>query len=109
MGRANWSRFRADSDSRRPLAPSLGGPAFRHLQSVEANGSRSEKATQSRRNVKGVRNFLKHSLAHYNGNDAPRIAYGPVKTTSSPPGTRAYGAAGAKADADRKAQKSVHA
>ena len=54
-------------------------------------------------------NFLKHSLAYYAGDDAPRIAYGPVKITTSPPGTRAYGAAGDKADAERKAKETVHA
>jgi fumarate reductase flavoprotein subunit len=47
-------------------------------------------------------NFLKHSLATYAGDDAPRISYGEVKITKSPPGTRAYGAAGEKADAERK-------
>ena len=52
-------------------------------------------------------NFLKHSLAHYNGQDAPRIDYGPVKITSSQPATRAYGAAGD--EADRKARETVHA
>ena len=54
-------------------------------------------------------NFLKHSLANYNGDDAPRIAYGPVKVTRSPPGTRAYGAAGDKADAERKAKEKADA
>ena len=54
-------------------------------------------------------NFLKHSLAYYNGDDAPRIDYGSVKITSSSPGTRAYGAAGDKADAERKAKDAVHA
>ena len=53
-------------------------------------------------------NFLKHSLAHYAGCDAPRIAYGQVKITSSPPGTRAYGAAGEQAEAERKALGSRH-
>jgi fumarate reductase flavoprotein subunit len=48
-------------------------------------------------------NFLKHSLAYYQGNDAPRIDYGPVKITTSQPGTRAYGAAGE--EADRKAKE----
>jgi fumarate reductase flavoprotein subunit len=53
-------------------------------------------------------NFLKHSLAYYQGPDsAPRIDYGPVKITTSKPGTRAYGAAGE--EADRKAKESVHA
>ncbi|HVC28880.1 MAG TPA: fumarate reductase (quinol) flavoprotein subunit [Gammaproteobacteria bacterium] len=48
-------------------------------------------------------NYLKHSLAYYNGDAAPRIAYGPVKITKSQPGVRAYGAAGEKAEHDRKA------
>jgi len=54
-------------------------------------------------------NHLKHSLAFFNGDDAPRIDYGEVKITHSPPGTRAYGAAGEQADADRKAKESSHA
>jgi fumarate reductase flavoprotein subunit len=57
-------------------------------------------------------NFLRHSLATYAGDDAPRISYGPVKITTSPPGTRAYGAAGQKADAERKgsiAKRASHA
>ncbi len=37
--------------------------------------------------------FLKHSLAFYRADDAPRIDYGPVKITRSQPGTRVYGAA----------------
>ena len=48
-------------------------------------------------------NFLKHSLAYYQGAGAPRIDYGPVKITTSQPGTRAYGAAGE--EADRKAKE----
>ena len=47
--------------------------------------------------------FLKHTLATYGGPDAPpRIGYSDVTITRSPPGTRAYGAAGEKADAERK-------
>ena len=53
-------------------------------------------------------NFLKHSLAYYRSGDAPQIAYGPVKITSSPPGTRAYGAAGEEADRKAK-EEAVHA
>jgi len=53
-------------------------------------------------------NFLKHSLAFYNGDETPRIDYGPVKITRSQPGTRAYGAAGEKADAERKAKDASH-
>jgi fumarate reductase flavoprotein subunit len=53
-------------------------------------------------------NYLKHSLAYYQGADAaPRIDYGPVKITTSKPGTRAYGAAGE--EADRKAKEAAHA
>jgi fumarate reductase flavoprotein subunit len=53
--------------------------------------------------------FLQHSLAHYGGDDAPRISHGPVKITRSPPGTRAYGAAGEQADAERLATEARHA
>jgi len=48
-------------------------------------------------------NFLKHSQAHYVVGGPPRIDYGPVKITKSQPGTRAYGAAGEKAEQERKA------
>jgi fumarate reductase flavoprotein subunit len=51
-------------------------------------------------------NFLKHSLAFYGGDEAPKISYGPVKITTSQPGTRAYGAAGE--EADRKAKEAAH-
>ncbi len=53
-------------------------------------------------------NFLKHSLAWYAPGGPPRIDYGPVKITSSPPGKRAYGAAGEAAEAERKAQEARH-
>jgi fumarate reductase flavoprotein subunit len=52
-------------------------------------------------------NYLRHSLAYFNQGGAPCIDYGPVKITSSPPGTRAYGAAGE--EADRKAKELAHA
>ena len=48
-------------------------------------------------------NFLKHSEAYYVPGSAPRIAYGEVKITKSQPAARVYGAAGEKADAERKA------
>jgi fumarate reductase flavoprotein subunit len=51
--------------------------------------------------VRDDANFLKHSLAYYNGSAAPRIEYGPVTITRSPPGKRAYGAAGEQAEAER--------
>jgi fumarate reductase flavoprotein subunit len=47
-------------------------------------------------------NFLRHSLAFHVPGSAPRIDYGAVKITKSQPGTRAYGAAGEKAEADEK-------
>jgi fumarate reductase flavoprotein subunit len=50
-------------------------------------------------------NFLRHSLAYYEGDAPPRIDYGPVRITTSPPGTRAYGAAGEAAEAERKTQE----
>jgi fumarate reductase flavoprotein subunit len=53
-------------------------------------------------------NFLRHSLASYVAGAAPRISYGAVKITSSPPGTRAYGAAGERAEAERKSKEATH-
>ncbi|WP_372528026.1 fumarate reductase (quinol) flavoprotein subunit [Piscinibacter sp.] len=52
-------------------------------------------------------NFLRHTLAYHAGDDPPRITYSDVKITKSQPGTRAYGAAGEKAEAERKAQKAA--
>lgn len=48
-------------------------------------------------------NFLKHSLAYYQEERAPRIDYSPVTITKSQPAERAYGAAGEKADVQEKA------
>src|SRR5262249_24386326 len=42
--------------------------------------------------------FLKHSLAWYEAGAEPRITYSDVVITRSPPGTRAYGAAGEQAE-----------
>lgn len=53
-------------------------------------------------------NFLRHSLAVRGGNGPPRIDWGDVKITRSQPGTRAYGAAGEKADAERHAREAKH-
>ncbi|QDM16612.1 fumarate reductase (quinol) flavoprotein subunit [Tardiphaga sp. vice352] len=47
-------------------------------------------------------NFLRHSLAHYQGDAAPAITYQAVKITKSPPGQRAYGAAGEHEEAAQK-------
>jgi fumarate reductase flavoprotein subunit len=43
-------------------------------------------------------NFLKHTVAHYNGTGAPRIEYTPVTITKSQPKQRVYGGAGKKAE-----------
>ena len=48
-------------------------------------------------------NFLKHSDAYYVAGGAPRIELGDVKITKSQPAARVYGAAGEKADQERKA------
>jgi fumarate reductase flavoprotein subunit len=47
-------------------------------------------------------NFLRHSLAHYQGATAPAISYAPVTITKSQPGQRAYGAAGEHEEAAHK-------
>ncbi|MDH5737539.1 MAG: succinate dehydrogenase/fumarate reductase flavoprotein subunit, partial [Gammaproteobacteria bacterium] len=48
-------------------------------------------------------NFLKHTLAFFDQEtDRPRIEYMDVKITSSPPGVRAYGAAGEEAEAGKQ-------
>jgi len=53
-------------------------------------------------------NFLRHSLATYASGSAPRISYGEVRITRSRPGTRAYGAAGVQAEAQRQQQEAAH-
>jgi fumarate reductase flavoprotein subunit len=47
-------------------------------------------------------NYLKHTLAYFSGDETPRIDYMDVKITKSKPGIRAYGAAGEKAEQERK-------
>ncbi len=42
--------------------------------------------------------FMQHSLAHWNGADAPRIDWQPVKITKSAPRARVYGGEGKKAE-----------
>ena len=51
--------------------------------------------------------FLKHSLAVYRPEGPPRIDYGAVKITKLPPGKRAYGAEGERAE--RQAMGAGHA
>ena len=53
-------------------------------------------------------NYLRHSLAYHQAVGVPRIEYGPVRITRSPPGTRAYGAAGEAADAALEQHKASH-
>ncbi|MCG6201742.1 fumarate reductase (quinol) flavoprotein subunit [Psychromonas antarctica] len=48
--------------------------------------------------------FLKHSLAYYQSDKAPKIDYSSVTITKSQPAERAYGAAGEKAHAQEKAE-----
>jgi fumarate reductase flavoprotein subunit len=43
-------------------------------------------------------NFLKHSLAYFEGEGVPRIEHAPVNITKSVPRTRTYGGAGNKAE-----------
>jgi fumarate reductase flavoprotein subunit len=47
-------------------------------------------------------NFLKHTLAFYNPEGAPRLEYGDVKITKLPPAKRVYGG---EADAQEKKNK----
>jgi fumarate reductase flavoprotein subunit len=49
--------------------------------------------------------YLKHTLSTWQGDAAPKISYSDVVITKSPPGTRAYGAAGEAAEKERKAKK----
>ncbi len=54
-------------------------------------------------------NYLRHTLATRAPDGSPRIDYAPVTITRSQPGTRAYGAAGEKADAEQHAKEAAHA
>ena len=49
-------------------------------------------------------NFLKHTLAFFNGDDAPRIEYSDVTITKSQPKARLYGAAAEEAAAKEAAE-----
>ena len=53
--------------------------------------------------------FLKHTLAWHVGNGPPRVGWGDVVITRSPPGKRAYGAAGEAAHRERKEPEAKHA
>ncbi len=52
--------------------------------------------------------YLAHSLATFTADGPPRISYGAVRITHSPPGTRAYGAAGEKAAAEERQARENH-
>ena len=54
-------------------------------------------------------NYLKHTLAFYNENGAPRIEYSPVKITKSQPAKRVYGAEAEAAEAAAKAKEQAQA
>ena len=47
-------------------------------------------------------NFLKHSLAFYQADKAPKIEYSSVTITKSQPAKRVYGAAAEQANAQEK-------
>lgn len=49
-------------------------------------------------------NFLKHTLAFYQPDSAPRLEYGDVKITTLPPAKRVYGSAGETQDKKDKEQ-----
>jgi fumarate reductase flavoprotein subunit len=54
--------------------------------------------------------YLQHSLATFRPGDVPAISYAPVRITRSPPGRRAYGAAGEAVDAEtNEAREAAHA
>ena len=63
------------------------------LQRKESRGSHQRLDHAERDDV----NFLKHSMAHWRGDQVPHVDYLDVTITKSPPGVRAYGAAGEKA------------
>jgi fumarate reductase flavoprotein subunit len=64
------------------------------LERRESRGSHQRLDGFEQRDDSG---FLKHSLAFYRADAAPRIGYGPVKITRSQPGARVYGAAAGQA------------
>ena len=53
--------------------------------------------------------YLKHTMAWHAADGAPRIGWSDVVITRSPPGTRAYGAAGEAAESGAKPRKAVNA
>ncbi len=50
-------------------------------------------------------NYLKHTVAFYNENGAPRFEYSPVKITKSQPAKRVYGAEAEAHEAAAKAKE----
>ena len=53
-------------------------------------------------------NYLKHTLAFYNGDSAPRIEYSDVKITKSQPAKRVYGAEAEAQEAAAKAKEQAN-
>jgi len=79
--------------------------AYSALHREESRGSHQRLDGFERRDDE---HYLRHSLAYFDVDGPPRIDYGPVRITRSQPGTRAYGAAGEKADAERKSRDNGH-
>ncbi|RRD42603.1 succinate dehydrogenase/fumarate reductase flavoprotein subunit, partial [Tessaracoccus sp. OH4464_COT-324] len=53
-------------------------------------------------------NYLKHTLAYYNADGAPRIEYSDVKITKSQPAKRVYGAEAEAQEAAAKAKEQAN-
>jgi fumarate reductase flavoprotein subunit len=66
-----------------------------HALTVSALARRESRGAHQRLDHTGRddQNFLRHSLAHYEGADAPRVDYLDVVITTSPPGVRDYSGA----------------
>ena len=79
--------------------------AYSALNRTESRGSHQRLDYTERDDKK----FLAHSLATYNGDDAPTITYGSVKITKLKPAKRVYGAEGEKAEAAAKAAAEAEA
>jgi len=76
------------------VAETMAHSAIKRRESRGAHQRLDEGCTQ-----RDDENFLKHSLAFYNPNGAPRIEYGEVKITKLQPAKRVYGAEGEAAKA----------
>ncbi|MDR1777017.1 MAG: fumarate reductase (quinol) flavoprotein subunit [Desulfovibrio sp.] len=79
------------------IAEAMAHSAIHRRESRGAHQRLDEGCTQ-----RDDENFLRHSLAYYNKDAAPRIEYGPVKITKSQPAKRVYGAEGASQEKNSK-------